>query len=364
VAGALLTVWIGDLYERFGPRAVVIGGSLAMAAGLAALGRVTQPWQLYPTFLLMSLGWGAMSGAAINIILAPWFQRRRGLAVSLAFNGATLGGVLIAPALIFAIEGVGFTRALTIAGVVLLGVMLPLATGVMRRGPATLGLGPDGDPLSATVAGPSAASAPRSRVDALRTWRFWSVSAPFALGLAAQVGVLTHLVSLVTPALGSGGAARAVSATTAAAVVGRLLTGFVIDRVNRRLAASATLVVQIAGLGLLALAPPAPLVYAGCALFGLGVGNLTTLPGLILAVEWPRERFSALVGLVVAINQFTFAFGPSLVGVLRDWAGTYGPALGACAALQAMAAGMILLGPGGFTRARRPGPRCRRATSP
>ena len=64
-----------------------------------------------------------------------------------------------------------------------------------------------------------------------------------------------------------------------------------------------------------------------------------------MAVEWPRERFSALVGLVVAINQFTFAFGPSLVGVLRDWAGTYGPALGVCAAVQAIAAGMILLGP-------------------
>jgi MFS family permease len=351
VAGALLTVWIGDLFGRFGPRAVVIGGSFAMAAGLAALGRVTQPWQLFPTFLLMSLGWGAMSGAAINIILAPWFQRRRGLAISLAFNGATLGGVLIAPALILLIEGIGFTRALSAAGLVLVAVMLPLAAGVMRRGPATLGLGPDGDPPSA-VADSSGAGASRSRVDALRTWRFWSVSAPFALGLAAQVGVLTHLVSLVTPTLGSGGAARAVSATTAAAVVGRLLTGFVIDRVNRRRAASATLVVQIAGLGLLASAPSAAAVYAGCALFGLGVGNLTTLPGLIVAVEWPRERFSALVGLVVAINQFTFAFGPSLVGVLRDWAGTYGPALGVCAALQAIAAGMILLGPEGLTRGR------------
>jgi MFS family permease len=362
VAGALLTVWIGDLFGRFGPRAVVIGGSFTMAAGLAALGRVTQPWQLYPTFLLMSMGWGAMSGAAINIILAPWFQRRRGLAVSLAFNGATLGGVLIAPALIFLIEGIGFTRALSAAGLVLLSVMLPLAAGVMRRGPATLGLGPDGDPLS-TVAGSSGAGASLSRADALRTWRFWSVSAPFALGLAAQVGVLTHLVSLVTPALGSGGAARAVSATTAAAVVGRLLTGSVIDRVNRRQAASATLVVQIAGLGLLAWAPSASLVYAGCALFGLGVGNLTTLPGLIVAVEWPRERFSALVALVVAINQFTFAFGPSLVGVLRDWAGTYGPALGACAALQAIAAGMILLGPGASPEPEYPR-RCRRATSP
>jgi cyanate permease len=87
-------------------------------------------------------------------------------------------------------------------------------------------------------------------------------------------------------------------------------------------------------------------VYAGCALFGLGVGNLTTLPGLVLAAEWPRDRFSQLVGLAVGINQFTFAFGPSLVGVMRDVTGGYPAALGVCVALQAMAAIMIQLGPG------------------
>jgi MFS family permease len=136
------------------------------------------------------------------------------------------------------------------------------------------------------------------------------------------------------------------SATTAAAVIGRLATGLVVDRLNRRLVTSATLVIQIAGLTLLAWAPSAVGVYTVCALFGLGVGNLTTLPGLILAVEWPREQFSALVSLVVGINQFTFAFGPSLVGVMRDRAGIYGPALGAFRALQLIVSAMILLGPG------------------
>ncbi len=346
VAGALLTASIGNLYERLGPRAVVAAGSFAMAAGIAGLGVVTQPWQLYPAFLVMSVGWGSMSGAAINIILAPWWERRRGLAVSIAFNGATLGGVLVAPALIPLIGWLGFARALATAALVLLVTLLAAAVGVMRRGPAELGLGPDGGPRPCRPREPSVGGAPHRRGDALRTWRFWSVSTPFALGLAAQVGVLTHLVALVTPALGTGGAARTVSVTTASAVIGRLVTGFVVDRLNRRLVASATLVIQIIGLALLAWATSAVVVYAGCALFGLGVGNLTTLPGLILAVEWPRERFSALVGLVVGINQFTFAFGPSLVGILRDWAGTYGPALGACTALQAVAAGMILLGPG------------------
>ncbi|MGH7386128.1 MAG: MFS transporter [Candidatus Rokuibacteriota bacterium] len=345
VSGALLSAVIGDLYQRLGPRTVVAVGSVAMAGGLALLGGVTQPWQLYPVFFLMSLGWGAMSGAAINIILAPWWERRRGFVVSLAFNGAALGGVTITPALIPLISALGFTQALASAALVLLVVVLALAGGVLRRGPEELGLGPDGDPGPRARPAHSASSESRRR-DALRTWRFWSVSAPFALGLAAQVGVLTHLVAIVLPALGPGGAARAVSLTTGAGMIGRLGTGMVVDRLNRRGVSSVTLVVQISGLALLAWAPSSAAVYAGCALFGLGVGNLTTLPGLILAVEWPRERFASLVGLVVGINQFTFAFGPSLVGVVRDWAGAYGAALGVCTILQMVAAIVILLGPG------------------
>ncbi len=346
VAGALLTTVIGDCYQRLGPRLVVAAGSVAMAAGVALLGVVVRPWQLYPVFLVMSLGWGAMSGAAINIILAPWWERRRGLVVSLAFNGATLGGVLIAPALLPLIGALGFIRALVVAALAELVVLLAVAWLVLKRGPEVLGLGPDGDSEPRARTASTRASAPRPRREALRTWRFWSVSAPFALGLAAQVGVLTHLVAVVLPALGAGGAARAVSLTTTAAMIGRLGTGLVVDRLNRRVVSCVTLLVQIGGVALLAWAPSGQAVYAGCALFGLGVGNLTTLPGLILAVEWPRDRFAVLIGLVVGINQFTFAFGPTLVGIVRDWAGAYGPALSACTLLQAIAACVILLGPG------------------
>ena len=344
VAGALLTMVIGGVYERFGPRAVVAGGAVAMAAGLAALGVVTRPWQLYPVFVVMALGWGSMSGAAINIILAPWWDRRRGFAVSIAFNGATLGGVIVTPLLIPLVTALGFPRALLTAAVVSFAIVIAVAVLVMRRGPHTRGLGPDGEPAAVPGRTPRVAGSRTAR-DALVTWRFWSVSAPFALGLAAQVGVLTHLVALVAPTLGPGGAARAVATTTATALVGRLLTGVVVDRVNRRVVASATLAVQMLGLGVLAATPAAAAVYAGCMLFGLGVGNLTTLPGLILAAEWPRERFAALVGLAVGINQLTFAFGPSLVGLVRDSAGRYAEALGACMALEATAAVILLLGP-------------------
>jgi MFS family permease len=344
LAGALLTAWIATLYERLGPRVVVATGSVALALGVSALGHATRPWHLYPPFLVMALGWGAMSGAALNILVAPWFERRRGLAVSLAFNGATLGGVLVAPALIPLIARVGFARAALMAGVVTLAALLPIAALVMRAGPHELGVGPDGGaprPRAAT----SHASA--GRAEALRTWRFWSVSAPFALALAAQVGLLTHVVGMLTPVLGVAAAGRAVSVTTAAAILGRLATGLVVDRVNPRAVTSVTLAIQLSGVLLLAASidrqdAAATVLYAACTLFGLGVGNLTTLPGIILGAEWPRERFAGLVGMAVAINQCTFAFGPSLVGGLRDATGSYALPLLACGALEAIAAVTIL----------------------
>ena len=64
--------WIGDVYQRFGPRVVITMGSLAMALGVATLGVVMQPWHLYPVFLVMAVGWGAMSGAALNLLVAPY----------------------------------------------------------------------------------------------------------------------------------------------------------------------------------------------------------------------------------------------------------------------------------------------------
>jgi MFS family permease len=141
-----------------------------------------------------------------------------------------------------------------------------------------------------------------------------------------------------------------VTVTTAAALIGRLITGLIVDRLNLRGVASATLVVQLLGVAILAMsidgrAQSSAALYVACALFGLGVGNMTTLPGLILAVEWPRARFNALIGLVVGINQFTFAFGPSVVGIVRDVTGHYEPALLFCIGLELLAAALVLRGP-------------------
>src|SRR4029079_3376524 len=82
-----------------------------------------------------------------------------------------------------------------------------------------------------------------------------------------------------------------------------------------------------------------------CVLFGLSAGNLLTLPSLVIQREFDAASFGMLVGLSWAISQFTYAFGPGLLGVMRDWSGGYTVPLLTCAALDLAAAVLILLRP-------------------
>jgi MFS family permease len=345
VLGASLTAFVGDAFERFGPRRVVSVAVGALGLGVLALPLLERPWQLFAAFGVMAVGWAATSGAAINTMVAPWFDRKRGLAVSIAMNGAAAGGVVIVPLWAALIAACGFaTAAFVLVGGMML-LVLPLVARYLRRGPEVLGLRPDG-----AVAGPADQAPPPGttpvlpRRDLLRSGHFWTISAPFALGLLAQVGFITHQVAYLTPRLGAERAALALSLTSLAAIIGRLVTGVFIDRVDRRLATAANLAVQAVALVAMIRWPSPSILYVACALFGLGVGNMTTLPGLVVQVEYPREHFSRVVSFVVAINQFTFAFGPGLLGAVRDWTGSYTAALAVCVGCEVVAAVVILMG--------------------
>jgi MFS family permease len=332
LGAGLLFFIVGPLFDRLGARPVVTIGAVAIACGLVLLTLITRPWQAYAAFGVMSLGWATMSGAAINIIVAPWFERRRGLALSWAMNGASAGGVVIAPLLVLMISRFGFAAGVDLAVVVMLAVLIPVAMLVLRpkradeHDPADFCSEP-GRPSPYNTMVPGEIAEFRLRT-VLRSRAFVTISVPFALGLTAQVGFLTHQIAFLSPIIGTIAAGWAVSLTTLAAVVGRIAAGFVVDRCNRRVVASLNFVMQALGIGILAAATEVWMLYLGCLLVGAGVGNATSLPGLIVQQEFPKQHFVRVVSLVVAINQFSFAFGPTLIAQLQHAEGTYmGPLL-------------------------------------
>jgi MFS family permease len=346
-AGLLFFV-VGPLFDRWGARIVVTIGTVAMACGLVALTLLTRPWQIYVAFGVMSLGWATMSGAAINIIVAPWFDRRRGLALSWAMNGASAGGVVITPLLVLLISRFGFAVGLDAAAALMLAVLLPVVMLMLRpKHPDEHDMA---DFRSASMKPPASAATSADegsefRLGAvLRSRAFIMTSIPFALGLTAQVGFLTHQVAFLSPTIGTIAAGWAVSLTTFAAVVGRVATGFILDRFNRRAVASLNFVVQALGVGILATSTEESALYLGCLLFGVGVGNATSLPGLIVQQEFSKHHFARAVSLIVAINQFSFAFGPTLLAQLQHAEGTYTVALLVCLVME-IAAAIVVLSP-------------------
>src|SRR4051794_18013892 len=201
LAGAVALVRVHAALARFGPRPILAGGVMLLGLGASAYASSASPWQLYGQLyaaaLLMALGWAGSSTAAISGALLPLYDRQRGLAISLALNGASAAGFTVAPALLLLSRWHGLGRAVPEAACLLLLVVLPLIAVGFRNAPAARA----SDIPAPATGGPSRA-APGTTAEVLRLRQFWTTGGPFALVLMAQVGFVVHLAAFLQPTLG------------------------------------------------------------------------------------------------------------------------------------------------------------------
>ena len=322
---AVLIMSTGPWLDRAGPRRFTTLGTVALVLSVAAIARADELWKFYAALALMAVSWTTLTSSAIQTILAPWFIRKRGLALSIALTGASFGGIAVVPLLSTATRFLGHRDGLTWTALALGALMLLVIGRCFVREPRLVGQHPDGDARSeGVVAGPAADGGgtwPLRRV--LSSPVFLSICVAFSVALTVQVGFLTHQISMLQPVLGAQGAAWAVGWTTVSAVVGRLIAGALMDRVERRTLAALNFVSQAAGLALVAEARGAPRVLTACVLAGLSVGNAITFAGLLIQREFPASEFNRVNRLAVGIGQVCYACGPLLFGSLREQSGGY-----------------------------------------
>jgi len=349
--GAVVVANLPALHRRFGVPLVTAAGAVALALGVLGWALAHEPWQLLLATLPSGAGWVAMGAAAVNAIVAPWFVAKRPAALAMAYNGASIGGVVFSPLWVLLIEELGFATAAAAVGVVMVVVVGALSRGIFALTPERLGQQPDGA-TQLTVPKSAGMNAPVLPGRALwRSPRFLTLAAGMALGLFAQIGLIAHLFSLLVPALGEQGAGLAMGGATAAAIGGRSLVNLLMPAgADRRLIASVSYLVQVGGSLLLILAAGSdvPLLLLGVACFGLGIGNATSLPPLIAQVEFAREDVLRAIALIVAIAQASYAFAPAAFGAIRALTPAEGSAVplvfAAAAGLQLMAIGCLLFG--------------------
>ena len=356
LVGAAISAKLPRLHERLGASRATQAGAVLLAVGVTGWSLATEPWQLFPVAVISGAGWAATSSAALNAIIAPWFVRARPTALGMAYNGASVGGIVFSPLWVAATQGLGFPLAASAIGIATIITIWIISAAWFSRTPEQMGLRPDGD---AEGAPPAAVTSPRAvALPGSLLWRdrtFLTLAAGMAFGLFAQLGLFTHIFSLLVPAMGAQQAGLAMSAATILALAGRMALGWIIQRGgDRRLYACVNYLIQFIGsLALLAAGGvDVALLLAGVLLFGLGVGNTTSLPPLIAQVEFVKAEVLRVVALIVAMAQAGYAFAPAVFGLIRELAP---PAAGApagaapwvfiaAASFQALAIAAMLIG--------------------
>src|SRR5436190_3368079 len=326
---AFLVIFTSNALARFGARSFVLFGAASLALAIVLLALAREPWQVYVAYLAMSFGWLGLGLVTIPSVIAQWFTRKRGLAISLALNGASFGGIVVAPALVGLISVAGFADAMLIAAAVMVAILVPVIFLWV--------------PSHATPVQHPAAESSWTRRDALRSIPFWTVSGPFALALIAQVAFIVHQIAFMEPIVGRAQAALSVSLMTIFAVTGRLTLGAVVDRFDPRLISSVSMFSQAAALFVMTRTTDATLLLTCCAAYGFSVGNIITLPALIVQREFPATAFGMVLGLSTAIGTFAGALGPGLIGLIREWAGDYTVALLVCMVLKIVGGAFVLV---------------------
>ncbi|MGZ0190379.1 MAG: MFS transporter [Alphaproteobacteria bacterium] len=332
--GAISAYGIGWALDRFGPRAVACYGVYATAIGVAGVGLVESPWQLWIVYALLGTAYPPIGNLGISAALAPLFEKRYGEALSYALTGASVGGAIVTPLYIYLTRLLGFSWASGLLAAATLLILTPLLRWAPARG------------LRRTVEDDAVGDAAFKA--ARRTPTFWAIWVTGLLSFTGQVGFLFHEISIFMPRMGLEMAGYAVSITVIAAALGRFVVGWAARIAPLSVVAAAIYLIQATGFVLAGLGTGIPLSFTAAALAGFSVGAVVMLPAMLIRSAFGGLGFGRMFGLA-SIGMFAgMTIGPGMAGIVANMAG-YGIALTLFAGCQIAAAIVILVGfrPGG-----------------
>jgi len=344
----------GVLADRFGPRAMILGGVILLASASMLAATIEAPWQLYLyTGVLGALGLVFIGWVPMGLLISRWFQARRGRMAGIAFSGMGFGVFVLGPVTQWLIARSSWRIASLILGLATLAVLLPLvlwgirepetsparAVGASREGSAAVPLAPR--PADATLR------------DALGSPAFWFLFAAYFCTPLAVFPVSTHAVAFAVdhgypPML----AATVYGSMGLMSTVGRVGFGFLADRLGGPMAATLSYGCTAGGIAaLLALEalPGVGWLVVFALLFGLGFGARGPIITAIASEWFGGRRFGLIYGVLNLGNGLAGALGPWFGGVVHDVSGSYRVAFAASIAFCAC-------GSACFWLARRPAP--------
>jgi MFS family permease len=157
LSGSLLVVYVSDILHRLGPRTMLLAGAFMFCLALAGIACVSEPWQLFAAYVVMSVGWMLASAGALTNVAGLWFFEKRGLAISLVLTGASFGGIVVTPLMVEAVSRWGFRDAMLITAAAALAILVVTILSCVGRPPRpawATGPGPGRGRCAACNSGP------------------------------------------------------------------------------------------------------------------------------------------------------------------------------------------------------------------
>ena len=331
---------IGKLLETVAPKYMLSLSAISVSAGLVLSTVSTEPWHFYLTLGIMMVGTGiVLTYVGQSMFLPNWFQRKRGLAVGIAFSGVGIGSILLMPLIQETIDASGWRDACWLMAGLLLVVVVPLNFFLQRKQPSDIGLQPDGDADPDEVSDGPRRVAADPIVDtewvatdwtlkkAVKTASFWWVSLACSTALYVWYAVQVHQTKyLVEIGYSYIEAAFALGFVGFAGVLGQIYLGHLSDRIGREWVwtiSTSGFLLSCVLLLIMEAYPSLVMMYAMVILQGgLGYG-IATVYGSMPADMFQGKGYGVIFGTISAIALIGGAVGPWATGLFYDIAGNY-----------------------------------------
>ena len=347
---------LGYLLDRFHPRRIILPSLAVFGLAFASLSLLTPHlWHLYLVCFVLGVVGNGTAQMAYSRAVSSWFDSRRGMALSMVMAGGAVGAMVLPPMTEALIGSIGWRAACAAIGAMVLVVGLPTVALFIRERPLRLAAGgssldvarDDPEPVegSGQAYGLEPATGGATLREGVTSRVFWIVVVVLFFSSIAQNGALTHMSALLTDrGVTAGGGALALSVMGASSLIGRLVTGWLLDRFFAGRVAFALLTTAALGVFLLASAPSLTIGVVAAAMIGFGMGGEADVTPYVLVRYFGLRSFSMLYGLTWTFYAVAGAVGPVLMGRSFDTTGSYETLLTRLAfATVAVAALMLFL---------------------
>jgi MFS family permease len=323
---------LGFLLDRFGPRRIILPCIVVFASAYASLALLTPHlMHFYLAFFVIGLVGNGTAYLGYSRVISTWFDRRRGLALSVMLAGGGCGAMVLPIVAQVVITHYGWRSAFLVLGVLALIVGFPLSACFVREPP---------------VAQPGAHASVQvgdAVATALSTQIFWIIAATVCLYAISVNGAIAHLSALLTDrGVSIHGAAWCVSVIGATGLAGRLLTGIFLDRFFGPRVSQLMLLLSTIGILLLSVANTLPTGLFAASLIGFSMGSEGDITPYLLSRYFGLKRLSTLYALTWSAYAIGAATGPLIVGRLFDSFGSYRPATMQVLALPALIPSLLM----------------------